>query len=49
MRDAGVTVTDAKATYYELTRDIPMEAWVFNKTRAMAGGKEKICENDETF
>ena len=49
MRDAGVTVTDAKATYYELTRDIPTEAWVFNKTRAMAGGKVKICENDETF
>ena len=42
-------MTDAKAAYYELTRDIPTEAWVFNKTQAMTGGKEKICENDETF
>ena len=49
LRDAGITVTDAKGAYYELTRDIPTEAAVFNKTSAMSGGKDKICARDETF
>ena len=49
LRDAGVTVTDAKAAYYELTRDIPTEAAVYNKTQAMPGGTDKVCERDQTY
>ena len=41
LRDAGVTVTDAKAVYYELARDIATEAAVFNETQAMSGGPSK--------
>ena len=49
IRDAGITLTTTKGLYYELVRDIPTEARVFEKATANLTCPLRNCASDYTW